>query len=179
MINIELLKLMAHSRLDNYVVPGLTSYLIGNGASIRGNVRMFECSRTHHEPIIPHSHRFDFQCLVLKGEVANVKWIESDTEEDADAFIVSHLTYTGEHGQYEKKVKPKPRWFRREITNYKAGDWYSMTADEIHSIYFNRDTQVLFFEGPQIRCGSIILEPYVNGEHIPTFKVEPWMFKKE
>jgi hypothetical protein len=53
-----------------------------------------------------------------------------------------------------------------------------MTADEIHSIFFGRDTSVLFFEGPNVSDTSIILEPVVDGETIPTFKVEPWAFKR-
>jgi hypothetical protein len=53
-----------------------------------------------------------------------------------------------------------------------------MTADQVHSIFFSRGAIVLFFEGSKESDTSIILEPFVNNEIVPTFKVEPWMFKK-
>lgn len=53
-----------------------------------------------------------------------------------------------------------------------------MLASEVHSIHFSRGAQVLFFEGPTVADTSIILEPNVDGETIPTFRVEPWMFKR-
>ena len=34
------------------------------------------------------------------------------------------------------------------------------------------------FEGEERTDTSVILEPSTNGEVIPTFKVEDWMFKK-
>ena len=59
--SIEALLRMKHSPVRNYAIPGLTSSLIGS-PSPNGTVRIFECSREHQEPIIPHSHRFSFQC---------------------------------------------------------------------------------------------------------------------
>jgi len=53
-----------------------------------------------------------------------------------------------------------------------------MKSTQIHSINFAKGTEVLFFEGPTIMDTSVILEPYVDGETVPTFKTEPWMFKK-
>lgn len=47
---------------------------------------------------------------------------------------------------------------------YKEGDEYGMMFDEIHSIFFSRDTWVLFFEGPEVTEETAILEPYVYAD---------------
>jgi hypothetical protein len=169
----EFLKKMKHSPIGNYGgIPGLTSWLIGEPGKL-GLVRLLECSRDHQEPIIPHSHRFDFHCVVLAGTVRNLTWIPT---ERGDQFQITKLRYRGAAGKYEREIGGMSRWaiLTRE---YKAGDEYAMAANEVHSIFFARDTSVLFFEGPQVSDTSIILEPVVDGEALPTFKVEPWMFK--
>lgn len=175
-MNLDQIKTMAHSPLHNYAIPGLTSWIIGaNPDPARGCVRLFECSRDHFEPIIPHSHRFDFQCLVLRGGVVNVVWTEDDR---GDEFAVSSIRYDGEPGHYTHAMTTAVRKFSRELNSYEEGEWYGMKHDEIHSIYFDRDTSVLFFEGPRVSNQTLILEPYVDGKRVPTFKVEPWMFRK-
>jgi hypothetical protein len=176
--SIEALLRMKHSSVKNYAIPGLTSSLIGN-PSPAGTVRLFECARDHQESITPHSHRFNFQCWVLRGSVRNRIWTESHyPDPHADMFHSSYLEYNGEFGKYEKKDGLVGRW-RYEDALYKAGECYSMKHDEVHSIFFSRGAVVLFFEGPTESNTSIILEPYVNNETVPTFKVEQWMFKKE
>lgn len=61
-----------HSRVDNYAgIPGLTSWMIGTSPN-GGKIRMFHSYRDHDEFITPHSHRFDFECLVVEGEVENI-----------------------------------------------------------------------------------------------------------
>ena len=62
---IEILQDMKTSKVANYVIAGLDSYMLENG-----NIRMFENSRKHQDMITPHSHRFDFVCLVLSGHGA-------------------------------------------------------------------------------------------------------------
>lgn len=175
-MNLDQIKTMAHSPLHNYAIPGLTSWIIGaNPNPVRGCVRLFECSRDHFETIIPHSHRFDFQCLVLRGGVVNVTWTEDDR---GDEFAVSSLEYGGEAGHYSYAMTTAVRKFSRSLNSYKEGEWYGMKHDEIHSIFFGRDTSVLFFEGPRVSNQALILEPYVDGQRVPTFKVESWMFRK-
>lgn len=53
-----------------------------------------------------------------------------------------------------------------------------MKAEEIHSITFSRGASVLFFEGPRKTDTSTVLEPVVDGETIPLFRTEPWMYGK-
>lgn len=177
MIDLEHLLSMAHSPVRNYAIPGLTSWLIGNPSPC-GTVRMFHCERAHQEAITPHSHRFDFQCLVLEGKVRNRLWKPVDRfyQGDGDWFQWSVLRGAG-LGQYERGSSTPGR-YTFEDHEYEAGGRYGMKADEIHSIYFDRNTRVLFFEGPQVSDKSAILEPLVDGECVPTFKVEPWMFQR-
>lgn len=175
-IQLEHIRSMAHSALHNYAIPGLTSSLLG-GAIRGGTVRLFECSRQHHESIIPHNHRFDFQCLVLAGRVKNTTWLPAEDDDEGDEYAESVLTYEGEPGHYAIAARQVRRYQSMEEIHH-AGQWYGMRAQEIHSIHFDRGTSVLFFEGPTISDTTTILEPFVNGERVPTFKVEDWMFQK-
>ncbi len=100
MFDLEMLKAMTHNKINNYVIPGLSSSLIGN-TSRHGCARIFECSRDHREIITPHSHRFDFQALVLQGEVHNEIWTETSTVE-GDLYACTDLVYNGEIGDYRK-----------------------------------------------------------------------------
>lgn len=175
--SVKQLLTMAHSPVSNYAIPGLTSWLIGQ-PSPTGTIRMFVCEREHQEAITPHSHRFDFQCWVLAGTVRNRVWRESHFhDQQADKFLRTPLIFAGGMGEYERG-HPDVARFRYSDSVYETGQCYSMEAAEIHSIYFSRGARVLFFEGPTTHGFSQILEPYVDNEVVPTFKVEPWMFKR-
>lgn len=166
---------MKHSPVRNYGIPGLTSWLIG-AAGPSGVVRLMDCEREHQEPIIPHSHRFDFHCKVLAGTVTNLIWTPCHFG-GGDEYHSSELVYCGQMGKYKTEPSGVTRW-NVSRARYETGDEYSMKSDEVHSIFFSRGAVVLFFEGPTVSDRSIILEPFVNGEVVPTFKVEPWMFKR-
>ena len=168
---------MAHSPVHNYAIPGLTSWLIGNRADNGSLVRLFHSSREHVEPITPHSHRFGFTAVVLRGEVTNRVWYECLDSRDADVYCVSEERYLGEIGKYTTQVRQHAAFSWEDFT-YSQGDTYNMSAHEIHSIYFGRDTYVLMFEGPEESKTSVILEPVVDGMRVPTFKVEDWMFQR-
>lgn len=171
---IQHLAAMKHSPIGNYGgIPGVTSWLVGMPSSL-GLVRLMECSREHHEPIIPHSHRFDFNCLVLAGSVRNIIWRRDKT---GDVYHESTLTYAGKPGEYCKERGVSDRWIATTRL-YGRGEEYGMHADEVHSIFFSRGAVVLFFEGPQVTESSIILEPVVDGVVVPTFDVKPWAFKR-
>lgn len=176
--NLKALMAMAHSPVRNYVIPGLTSYLIG-APSESGTVRLFCNERDHQEQLTPHSHRFDFQCWVLAGQVTNRIWSRNHymTHPHGDVFVSSSLKYSGSIGQYEKKVVDRANWSYADSV-YKEGECYSMKHNEVHSIHFSRGAKVLFFEGAQVTDTSIVIEPYVDGEHLETMAVLPWMFKK-
>jgi hypothetical protein len=170
--NIEMLLEMRSSEIRNYAIPGVNSSLIST-------VRLFECSREHQEPITPHSHRFDFQCLVLSGMVRNRVWTNEIPIGTGDPFILSELRYSGiGPGTYDGAEELVIDNFDYKDRIYHPGDWYSMAAEEIHSIFFARNSKVLFFEGPTRTKISQILQPCVDGKVIPTFKVEPWMFER-
>ena len=174
---IDFIHAMKHSPAHNYVIPGLTSWLIGSPHREHGCIRMFTMSRDHEEPIIPHSHRFDFRCLVLAGEVRNCVWTET-TQDLGDFYEVSDVTYEGVLGKHERTVVGR-NFYRKKETVYCVGSEYSMKAEQFHSIFFSRGAEVLFFEGPNRVAQSQVLEPVVLDEAIPLFRTEPWMFRRE
>lgn len=168
----QMLKAMANSGLGNYAgIPGLSSFFVGGPE--HGKVRLFDCSRAHEESIVPHSHRFDVLCLVLCGSVENHLWHLSP---NGDLFTATDLHYTGTPGRLERGINQTTARYRRQSTRYVHGDFYNMKASEIHSITFSRDALVLFFEGPEKTSETLILEPFVDGQTVPTFQVQPWMY---
>lgn len=169
----EVLKSMRNSTLRNYIVPGLDSHLIGGNGS--GLVRMFTSSRENAAEITPHSHRFDFACLVLRGEVINQVWT---FDPSADKFVHQNLRYHGTPGEFEVVSTGDPMGMSKKSTRYAAGQWYTMKSHEIHSILFSRDAEVLFFEGPQVTDDSCVLLPWVGGEVCDTMDCNaPWMYQ--
>lgn len=173
-----ILAAMSHSRVRNYATPGLTSHLIGGGASA-GKVRMFTCDRDTRDWIAPHSHRYDFVCLVLGGAVLNLTYTEVTYQSStSNAFCRSTLALDeGTLTRYVAKSDGLRRHYEEKGTEYREGDFYAMEADDIHSIEFHRNAHILFFEGPEVRETSIVLEPYSDGACVPTFHTPPWMFQ--
>ena len=166
---------MASDRLDNYIIPGLASSLIG---AKNGKVRLFEQTTEQMTKITPHSHRFDLTCCVLEGSVVNKLWKSVNPEyQEGSEMEVSTINYLGRPGAYQVEITGRSI-FRPISTRYEAGQWYSMRAHEIHSIAFAKGAKVLIFEGPTKTESSVILEPIVNGKAVRTFKVEPWMFQE-
>jgi hypothetical protein len=169
---------MAHSPVTNYVVPGLTSYMIG-APSEHGCVRMFHSEREHQECLTPHSHRFDLQSWVIQGSVTNIIWTPAaDDDEGADMFQTTMLEYKGDIGNYTKVEGGVGKW-KPNAKRYMEGNCYSMKAEEVHSIRFSRGAIVVIFEGRKVSDSSIIIEPYVDSQLVPVFKVEDWMFRKD
>jgi hypothetical protein len=171
---------MAHSPIYNYIVPGLESWLIMDNGDA-GKIRMFHSTRDQQEFITPHSHRFDFSAHVVCGEVENTLWVPDSRDpeyQDSDFYAQSNLMYLDTPGSYAKDTVGAKR-YTPYAEKYKAGRWYSMKADQIHSIKFARATRVLFFEGPALTTMTHVLEPLVRGVPVPTMKTEPWMFVKE
>ena len=151
--------------------------MIGN-PSKHGCVRMFYSEREHQECLTPHSHRFDLQSWVIQGSVTNIIWTPTtDSDVNADLFQTTTLEYGGAIGCYKKINGEIGKW-KANSNFYKAGDSYFMKAEEVHSIRFSRGAIVVIFEGAQVSNSSTIIEPYVDGQLVPTFKVEDWMFRK-
>lgn len=170
---------MLHSPVKNYIAPGLISYLVGGMHSphsaprvasdpVRptGSTRMFHMTRDQDYFVVPHSHRFDFSCFVLTGDVTNYLYTPS---KDGEEYIVTR--YPGDLTPYHTK-------FTRQGFHYQQGAWYHMLRDEFHSIVFSKGAKVLFLEGGDQRTWSEYLEPVVDGQHVNTFRIESWMFLK-
>lgn len=165
--------------LENYVLPGLTSTLLP-----KGRLRMFTSSRYTEEFINPHSHRFDFACLVLRGQVWNTiyKPVPSLTPAANPWAVWEVSPVNGGLGEYSRQLFSNYSFYETQTSCHLAGQVYSMLDRDIHSIRFSRDAAVLFIEGPERKSYSHVLEP-LNGfpdkvDTIPTFKTQPWMFQK-
>ncbi len=168
------IKPMRHAPIRNYVLPGLTSSLVGGDG--HGTVRLFTSDRETREWVTPHSHRFDFTCLVLAGWVENIIFKPGGGGND---YVVGALVpVEGGMGKYKVERTETGSGFAEFRTTYKAGETYAMRAEEIHSIRFARGASVLFFEGPAETDKTFILEPYVDGRLVPTFETSPWMFDR-
>ena len=173
MINLSILKEMRHSPIRNYVVPGVTSWLIGHPHK-NGCTRMFTCDRDHFEPVIPHSHRFNMLSVVLKGEVMNLTW---NIESSEDLYAKVTQKYWGNPGEYSFEGSDTNRWVPKSA-HYAAWESYYIPHKQIHSIFFSKNSEVLVFEDPELSETSSILLPVVDDEIVNTFKIESWMFKK-
>ena len=177
-MNNDILKLleMTHSPVDNYVIPGLKSMLIGGRHSDGSCVRIFKCNRNHQENITPHSHRFDFTSVILSGKVRHKVWDPCD-KDAGDLFTLSKIDYHGAIGSHSREECGVDYYAFKEKT-YSAGEIYSLGIDEIHSIEFEKGTVVVLFEGEQQRDHSYIIEPHVNGATCETMLVAPYMFRR-
>lgn len=180
---LRVVETMRHNKLGNYIVAGLDSFMIGDGDK-HGKVRLFSCDRDTRDSITPHSHRFDFACLVLRGDVQNTLY-EDPTPGSLtkiEPWVVSSIDQVcGVDGirKFEHVRQDKPRDLVARTTMYSRGEIYYMSSEEIHSIVFRRGSRVLFFEGPPKTDRSYMIEPWVNGKVVPTFKTEDWMFQKD
>lgn len=170
---------MLNNRLGNYIVAGLESAMVGDQGDTFGKVRLFDTSqRATRDEITPHSHRFDFVCLVLSGCVKNAIY---HPDEKGEEWCVSRIDQVcGKDGirNYTHTREVEPTRFRRQDDMYSTGNVYAMNHDQIHSIEFWKGSKVLFFEGPQLTTTSHMIEPWVRGKVVPTFRTEPWMFEK-
>lgn len=174
MFSVEHIEKMMHSPIHNYIVPGLTSWLLGE-PSERGKVRVFTSAREHHENIVPHSHRYDFECLVIRGHVKNHIW---EIDPKGDDFCATTMRYKDEVGSFDRCESFIEKYSARSMC-YTAGQTYGMEHTAIHSIEFSRDAIVLFLEGPELTLNSVMLEPYVGNRKIPTGTIEDWMYLRE
>ena len=176
--------------IENYVLRGMTSHALPprpDGSMLR----VFHMTERQVVDVVPHSHRFGFSCLVLRGTVENVIYrtaistvrpaygvLGRQTETvllrpdhnlpPVDRHVYTSM-YLGTPGSYKVSEPGELTTFYPDATTYKAGEWYSMEASEIHDIRFSYDAVVLFLEGPPETDVTITLGPPV---------VEPWMFRR-
>jgi hypothetical protein len=172
----ELAGLMAqaHSPIYNYVLPGLTSYLIGDIAEDGIRTRMFVASRDQRIHVTPHNHKYDFTAKVVHGTVHNIAWNRVEGE---DAYAV--ISLTGELGRYARTLEPNEVCgFAPHSSVYTAGASYSMLAPELHSVVFTKGSVIVIKEGPMVQPVTQILLPWVRGKVLDTMHVADWMFSK-
>lgn len=166
---IAVAKSMQHNTIHNYIAPGLDSHLIGS-AEGKGAVRMFENTRAQNFFITPHTHRFNFACCVLRGQVRNTLYVRDRVY--GDRYAVS---------RYIKATKSlDPDWYRDqfspELHIHNEGAWYTMRWDQYHSIEFSPHALVLFLEGAFKTPVSYVLEPMDGDKKLNTFAVNDWMY---
>ena len=173
---LDTVRSMAFSTLRHYIVPGLTSQLIGIGP--RGKVRLFESERNQRDFILPHSHRFAFTCLILQGAVTNIVYRRDPGNGELYAEGCLRMPEGGAPGDCVLTPGAHAVAYSEQRTRYTAGATYSMRPSEVHSVAFEAGAAVLFFEGPKESDTSIILEPWANGARVPTYGRTSWMFQE-
>ena len=178
----SLIDKMSHGHVRNYATPGLTSSLVGGGDYGHGCVRLLSSDRDTREWVTPHSHRFDFACLVLEGYVENILFVPvTDTDMGDRTNVYAKATLiprNGGMGRYVIERTGETQYYAEMSRSFGVGDYYGMEAAEIHSIRFSRGARVLFFEGPTVIDRSVILEPFSDGRVVETFDVPKWMFDR-
>lgn len=164
---------MLDSSVGNYILPGLSSYLLTNGV-----VRLFHATRNNEGFVTPHSHKFNFTCYVLQGKVTNTIYTPCNVIlPSTSSFIEKEQTGTYKDSNYSLVTKDIVEYFTKDDI-YEEGSWYSMTYNQIHSIKFEKNSLVLFFEGPNVTNKVTILEPYdrLTKTEMNTFRKDSWMF---
>jgi hypothetical protein len=165
---------MRGQTFHNYITPGLSSSLL-----TQGKVRLFEATRHHQFDITPHSHRFDFACLVLRGMARHSVWSpadESKMAKDGDTFALMEVGGNFEDGY--RTAHHSTCKYLATTKEYHSGDWYFLSHTEIHSVEFARGTVVLFLEGPPAIGTTLALFPVDhNNQPMNTLAIQPWMFQ--
>lgn len=160
--------------LLNYIVPGLKSTLLAT-LPAGGVLRVFEMTREQESEIVPHNHRYDFQCYVLEGFVQHTVYHISDDEPKhrATHAIVPYSRLTHE---LDRDVATHVR-ARAETKMYEAGSTYGLNSAEFHRVRFSYGAKVLFHEGNSLTETSSVLVPYCNGEICDSYVWRDWMMK--
>lgn len=164
----------AHSPVFNYILPGLTSWMIASSDEL--TVRLFTMHRNTEGFVHPHSHRFGFSAMVLAGHVYNTLYTQHDQHSEARLYDQHKITpRDGGLGEYRFEQSEAVR-LRSETTLFAVGETYCMEPQHIHSITFSNGAAVLMYEQRTSEiCDSLIFTP-------PTVRPEaltqPWMFKR-
>lgn len=175
----EIFDKLKHSPIQNYILPGLTSWVLKPAGDGHGMIRMFESSRETQEFVTPHTHRYGLHCEVLAGWVENTTWKNSElvgASNSSDEWMLYSLKYGGSPGEYTQTSGPIRR-YAKETRRYAAGSSYDLNHSQIHSVRFSRGAVVVITETAQQTDTTHILLPVAYGKMVPTFKVESWMYK--
>lgn len=174
---------MKHSEVRNYVLPGVSSFLIGGDSTSNprnGLVRMFVSERETEEHVVPHSHRFNFTAIVTKGWVENI--IYTPDSSGAYEYVVGHQARESKtFGDYKIWWDTLPLKYTKTCTRYGVvngyGQDYRMEAEQIHTIRFGAGAKLLVLEEPTRLSVTKILAPWAYGRRVPTMQVPDWMFE--
>lgn len=147
------------TRIVNHVEHGLDSTLLSEG--------MFRVFTANYETQVrlPHSHKYDFACLVLKGSVLNRTYtpIENSKYKENNELHAEYCVtiQTGQLGDY-KFNRQQRQAFQISEKLHSEGEWYQMTSEDIHTIRFSKGAVVLFIEGPAKTDQVEVLFPYAS-----------------
>lgn len=157
--------------LENYVIPGLRSTLLGKTEK-GGVIRIFDMLRDQEAGITPHNHRYAFDCFVLSGEVKQRLYRVEPADEPKFAHYAK-LRYDREQRKLVGEPELLVGW--TEERTYRQGEWYGMTTRQYHSISFAEGSSVLFIEGPIEREDVYCIVPYSAGRVCDTLEWRDWM----
>ncbi len=162
--------------LTNYIVPGLTSALLAQLPG-GGCIRKFVMCRAQEMSVVPHNHRYDFECFVLAGRVRHRVY---DVFDGAQRGNATHAIVPYDPASHQLDLS-SPRWAtgRPSDCEHQEGQWYRLKHQYFHSIEFERGTVVLFIEGPTKQEISHCLLPVSNGRICDTFIWRDWMMGRE
>jgi hypothetical protein len=158
--------------INNYIIPGLRSTLLVDRTTSGGRVRRFDMLREQEYFIVPHDHRYNFDCFVLDGGVTHYTYdLEKAQKENATHVIVPY-----DHADHAIDTE-QPTWVKAYMCteSFRAGDRYSLSHADFHSVRFSSGASVLFIEGAQQKPGSSCLLPYSDGRICNTFLWDDWM----
>ena len=176
----NLLRDMGHSRVKNYIVPDVTSMLVGSDDGSQGRVRIFDSRRDQDMLVTPHSHRFDLWSYVVEGSVENTIYAQARVGETGDMYKKVYQKFGGEIGEFEVSSEMPKQRYNKFVNTYNRGDSYFMEYDQIHTIKFSRDTVLLIIEGKPKSSNNAVLFPVTNDDTvINTLTTEEWMFRRE
>lgn len=169
---------ISYNPIKNYILPGMESRLI-HQTEDGETLRIFVSTRHQEDSVIPHSHRFNLTCKVMRGFVWNTIWTKT-SDPYFDAYTSILQGYGGNPGVYHDPQELSIDLWKFSTNVYKSGEIYCMDKSVVHSIKFAKDSVVLVYETDRDDSqGSIYLEPNVDEQTIHTFAVQPWMFKGE
>lgn len=124
---------------------------------------------TRTEPSLPHNHRRCFYSKVLTGQIVARTFEEAEQGQNCQRQICHHIQDTG----YELRVDAKSKLAQRSIFRMKAGHFYYVDSQELHSIEkdTNEFTATLVIEGRVVSNSSVTYSPpcAVAREHVSQY----------
>lgn len=139
----------AKNSFDNYHAVGLTYLNLLRTPRLTVKLYLSETGVQHNREdflVWPHAHRYNFETLVLCGQIEHWTFAEVDEGEGEDGlnwhrFKFNSVVNGGNGFQYEKPVK-----LARNHDRFKSGDSYYLNTDQIHTIAVSRRFPTVQFQ---------------------------------